>query len=133
MPEVLDEQGLVEEAPGVIKRDRPPRVRTAPDARLKCTKCRSALAQVKVGNDHKCSACLREGLAHRVRHAIKQHQAIVHGDRVLVAVSGGACSRVLVLILDEACTTDWSRLERGKVRHNSSCTGRAPVDTLLER
>ena len=113
--------GLIEEAPGVIKRPRPSHVPRLAHKSGGCTRCHVELAQVNCGNDRKCGACLHDHMLDRLRHAVKTKAAVCPGDRLLVAFSGGAGSRALIQLLESCRTTDWSRLERGKVRGESQC------------
>jgi hypothetical protein len=118
--EILDVDGLIEQAPGVIRRPCPKTSSAAAGARFKCFKCRTALARIIVGNEKWCSACMKYVQLDKMVNVVKVQKALVHGDEVSVAVSGGPCSMVLVDILNHIRTRNWSRQVRGEVR--ISCT-----------
>ena len=111
---LLDEHGLVQEAPGNVKRDKPVQHYASGDAKQLCSKCKQALAQISVASDRRCATCLTSGLHAKLVKACKLHRAIVDGDSVLVALSGGPCSLALLDLLSTLHTTDWSRPQQGK-------------------
>lgn len=110
--EVLN--GLIEQAPGVVRRPRP-KTSSAAGARFKCVKCRTAQAHIIVGNEKWCSACMKSVVLGKMVNVAKVQKALVHGDQVSVAVSGGPCSMALVDILNHIRTRNWSRQVRGEV------------------
>ena len=108
--------GIVLEAPGVTKRPKPQPSRAATIARTRCTKCQDALAQAVLGNEKRCSSCLQTALHSKITNAVKVHKAIVPGDVVAVAISGGPCSTALLDLLNSVRNRQWTRQVRGQVR-----------------
>jgi uncharacterized protein (TIGR00269 family) len=63
---------------------------------VKCNRCRGpAVIEVRRNNAAYCKACFVHVFREQVRRAIRQHDMVVDGDRVLVAVSGGKDSLAL--------------------------------------
>jgi uncharacterized protein (TIGR00269 family) len=63
---------------------------------MKCNRCRGpAVIEVRRNNAAYCKACFVHVFREQVRRAIRQHDMVVEGDRVLVAVSGGKDSLAL--------------------------------------
>jgi uncharacterized protein (TIGR00269 family) len=63
---------------------------------MKCNRCRGpAVVEVRRNNAAYCKGCFVHVFREQVRRAIRQHDMIADGDRVLVAVSGGKDSLAL--------------------------------------
>ncbi|MGZ8762245.1 MAG: ATP-binding protein [Acidimicrobiia bacterium] len=69
---------------------------------MKCRRCRgAAVIDIRRHNAAFCRDCFLHHCREQVKRAIKDHQMIVPGDRVLVAVSGGKDSLALWDLLAE--------------------------------
>ncbi|KAG1681371.1 hypothetical protein FOA52_007419 [Chlamydomonas sp. UWO 241] len=64
-----------------------------------CYKCKTAEATVIVNREGSCVDCMENSVMGKVR-AVKQKGGLARGDRVLVAVSGGPASLLLLRCLD---------------------------------
>ena len=63
---------------------------------MKCNRCRGpAVVEIRRNNAAYCKGCFVHVFREQVRRAIRQHDMIADGDRVLVAVSGGKDSLAL--------------------------------------
>lgn len=66
-----------------------------------CSKCKSKerMSSSKVGDDGRfCSDCFRSNLFAKFRQAVTSNAMISPSDKVLVAFSGGPCSRYLLFL-----------------------------------
>ena len=89
------------------------------DIKGKCTSCKEAAAQIRIGQEQKCRKCMQSGMASKVVHGVVVRKALRHGDTVAVAVSGGPCSLALVALLQRIDADGWSLRTPREVRlHN---------------
>ena len=70
--------------------------------KTKCMKCADTLAVVIVrGNDPLCKGCFLAYFVHKFRATIGKARVIRQGERVLLAFSGGLCSRAMLHMVCE--------------------------------
>lgn len=82
----------------------------------KCSKCPEKHAQIISESGRLSGEGLTLALHTKVSKTIKVYDALVHGDQVVVAISGGPCSMALAHLLLHFCVLDFARPHRGKVR-----------------
>jgi hypothetical protein len=81
-----------------------------------CHKCKVQPADTTIKqNEAYCTPCLEQGVLQRVRAATKGKQLLASGDTLLVALSGGPASLVLLYCLLQTQSSNANRPERGKV------------------
>jgi hypothetical protein len=80
-----------------------------------CCDCSSAPAQVHGAGGAKCNSCFNTQVHGKFLKVLKANRAVNNGDRVLVAVSGGACSMALAHLHSRVLAPTGQRPERGKV------------------
>lgn len=81
-----------------------------------CMKCKCKPAEVAARQrEPLCRGCLCDGLVSKVRGGVRGSSSIEPGDKVLVALSGGAASQAMLYFLKQMHNRDRERLERGQV------------------
>ncbi|KAK9908356.1 hypothetical protein WJX75_006558 [Coccomyxa subellipsoidea] len=81
-----------------------------------CVKCKATTAQVLAKQQESlCWDCFHASLGKTVRKAVRLRGLVQPGDKVLVAVSGGHASTVLLRLLNEMRNLNMVREERGQI------------------
>lgn len=69
-----------------------------------CVKCKERFAALAVGNQSEplCADCLHASLLAKFKTAVNNNGLVASSDKVLVALSGGAASRSVILSLSSS-------------------------------
>lgn len=81
-----------------------------------CGKCKERPSDLLLrGTEPACAPCLKDLLETQCLKSLRGSRLVATGDRVLVAVSGGACSRAVLGLLAQYRSVNRDRPERNKI------------------